>query len=139
MFKAARLFVQKVATVGLVANAIMLSGCMANNGLLAPQAKQAFPLLTSEGYKWYSSVNDSNGAENEVTGINDADDVVGNYTSQANLTSSGGDCSRGQTSGEHGGACSDCPLPHGTETVGGINWSGFTAQLNRRATQISQR
>jgi hypothetical protein len=119
-------------TVALVANAIMLSGCMANNGLIAPQAKQAFPLLTSEGYKWYPTVNDANGAENEVTGINDSDDVVGNYTSNANLTSSGGDCSRGQTTGEHGGACSDCPLPHGTETVGGINWSSFTAQLQSK-------
>jgi len=128
MIKSRLLFARTIVPMLLIANAVLLNGCNGNNGPFAPQTRLGAPQLTSENYKWYS-VNDSNGAENEVTGINDSDDVVGNYTSKANLSSSGGDCSRGYTTGEHGGACSDCPLPHGTEAVGGINWSGYTAQL----------
>ena len=99
---------------------------MTANSSLTPTAKgaahtAAHTKVSSLSYKWYK-VNDSGGPENEVTGINDSDGVVGNYTSKQDLTSSGGTCS-----GNSGGTCSDCPLPSSGATSGGIGWTSYTS------------
>jgi hypothetical protein len=121
------------AIVVLAVNFLALSACTNSNsgafGSLGPATRAARPAQTCQnGYCWYTVDFDRGAVKyNEITGINDSEEIVGNYTSCAvgsTSSCSGGSC--GAYAGG-GGACSDCPLPSGTDAYGGINWGSFTA------------
>ncbi len=95
---------------------LVLSAC--NNAPMAPMAPNAkgarAQVTCSSGYCWYKVDHLGTSTFNNVTGINDSRDIVGNY-----------DTGTACTGGTSVSQCADCPLVLGGGTANGDEWRSF--------------
>ena len=126
-----------IAVVVLVGSSFAVSACTNGTSSVGPTNKGvAVPAINSQGYTFYT-VDYALGQENEIAGINDNREVVGNYTSAANLIATGGACGN-KTTENLPGTCSDCPLPSGEGQPSGISWQSYTSTYSGSSPYSSQ-
>ncbi|HLY02798.1 MAG TPA: hypothetical protein VKR56_09945 [Candidatus Cybelea sp.] len=124
---------RSVAAIAVAMFVLDLSACNSSGNSFAPGGalggvRGANGPILSQGYNWYT-VDDHLGSRNQVTGINDSLQIVGNYTN------SGSSCTA--TSGEKGTSCADCPLVAGGTGQNNKTWYSYTSSYTTGYTSFT--